>query len=222
MILWDRLSARCPHAGPFIFPPENPLRFPWHILKFLGRDLIWYGKIHTTYHYVDSDTRMLLAWWHPWILEQPVKLFQNIPDTSRDELMTSWHRYILLSTKLCVYQTSLAWSMNQGSNKYHSPVNNFAPTVTKFCVLWEDVSLPHDTKFGNCRGRIVDSRMFSSWSLVHGLSWSGLIKAEPGWPFLRGLHLSPVVSCHGTSWGGALVIIFVSPNYQLNKQSKCR
>ena len=81
---------------------------------------------------------------------------------------------------LCFYQTRSAWSMDQGSNKNHSPVNNFAPTVTKFCVMWEGQALPHDTKFGNCRGRIVDSRMFPSWSLIHGLSWSSLIKAEPG------------------------------------------
>ena len=41
-------------------------------------------------------------------------------------------------------------------------------------------ALPHDTKFRNCTGEIVDSRAFSSWSLIHGSSWSGLIKAEPG------------------------------------------
>ena len=45
--------------------------------------------------------------------------------------------------------------------------------------MWEGLSLPHDTKFGNCRGKIVDSRAFPSWSLIHGLSWSGLINAEP-------------------------------------------
>ena len=70
--------------------------------------------------------------------------------------------------------------MDQGSNKNHSPAYNFAPTVTKFCVMWEGLSLPHDTKFGNCRCKIVDSRAFPSWSLIHGLRWSGLIKAEPG------------------------------------------
>ena len=78
------------------------------------------------------------------------------------------------------YQTRSAWSVDQGSNKNHSPAYNFAPTVTKFCVMWEGLSLPHDTKFGNCRCRIVDSRAFPSWSLIHGLRWSGLIKAEPG------------------------------------------
>ena len=46
--------------------------------------------------------------------------------------------------------------------------------------MWEGLSLPHDTKFGNCRCKIVDSRAFPSWSLIHGLRWSGLIKAEPG------------------------------------------
>ena len=85
-----------------------------------------------------------------------------------------------LTPRLCFYQTGLAWSVDQGSNKNHSPAYNFAPTVTKFCVMWEGLSLPHDTKFGNCRCKIVDSRVFPSWSLIHGLRWSGLIKAEPG------------------------------------------
>ena len=70
--------------------------------------------------------------------------------------------------------------MDQGSNKNHSPAYNFTPTVTKFCVMWEGLSLPHDTKFGNCRCKIVDSRLFHSWSLIHGLRWSGLIKVGPG------------------------------------------
>ena len=70
--------------------------------------------------------------------------------------------------------------MDQGSNKNHSPAYNFTPTVTKVCVMWEGLSLPHDTKFGNCRCKIVDSRSFPSWSLIHGLRWSGLIKVGPG------------------------------------------
>ena len=83
--------------------------------------------------------------------------------------------------------------MDQGSNKNHSPAYNFTPTVTKFCVMWEGLSLPHDTKFGNCRCKIVDSRSFHSWSLIHGLRWSGLIKAEPacqswGYPFHESSH----------------------------------
>ena len=35
------------------------------------------------------------------------------------------------------YQTRSAWSVDQGSNENHSPAYNFAPTVTKFCVMWE-------------------------------------------------------------------------------------
>ena len=70
--------------------------------------------------------------------------------------------------------------MDQGSNKNHSPAYNFTPTVTKFCVMWEGLSLPHDTKLGDCRCKIVDSRLFHSWSLIHGLRWSGLIKVGPG------------------------------------------
>ena len=59
-------------------------------------------------------------------------------------------------------------------------LNNFAPTVTEFCVMWEGQALPRDTKFGNCRGEIVDMGAFPSWSLIHGSSWSGLIKVDPG------------------------------------------
>ena len=106
--------------------------------------------------------------------------------TSRDHFVyVASHRETTLQCHaliawLCFYQTKSAWSVDQGSNKNHSPAYNFAPTVTKFCVMWEGLSLPHDTKFGNCRCTIVDSRAFLSWSLIHGLRWSGLIKAEPG------------------------------------------
>ena len=78
------------------------------------------------------------------------------------------------------YQTRSAWSMDQGSTKERSAVHNFVPTVTKFCVMWEGLSLPHDTKFGNCRGEIGDRRVIFIWSLIHGSSWSGLIKVGPG------------------------------------------
>ena len=78
------------------------------------------------------------------------------------------------------YQTGSAWSMDQGSTKNHSPVNNFAPTVTKLCVMWEGQALPHDTKFRNCRDKIVEGRRVPNWSLTHGSSWSGLIKVGAG------------------------------------------
>ena len=45
--------------------------------------------------------------------------------------------------------------------------------------MWEGQALPHDTKFGNSRCEIVGRRVISIWSLIHGLRWSGLIKAEP-------------------------------------------
>ena len=89
--------------------------------------------------------------------------------------------YVKQTSRPCFYQTRSAWSADQGSNENHSPAYNFEPTVTKFCVMWEEgQALPHHTKFGNCRYKIVDSRAFFSWSLIHGLRWSGLIKAEPG------------------------------------------
>ena len=55
--------------------------------------------------------------------------------------------------------------------------------------MWEGHALPHDTTFRNCRGKNVDSRVFPSWSLIHGSSWSGFIKVKPGhqqdWWWLR-------------------------------------
>ena len=101
--------------------------------------------------------------------------------TKIDPSRCLWIWHARLVPRLCFYQTRSAWSVDQGSNKNHSPAYNFAPTVTKFCVMWEGLSLPHGTKFGNCRCKIVDSRAFPSWSLIHGLRWSGLIKAEPAW-----------------------------------------
>ena len=95
-------------------------------------------------------------------------------------VISIWVTPLALLPWLCFYQTRSAWSRDQGSNKNHSPAYNFAPTVTKFCVMWEGLSLPHDTKFSNCRCKIVDSRSFHSWSLIHGLRWSGLIKVGPG------------------------------------------
>ena len=84
-----------------------------------------------------------------------------------------------MHTRPHFYQTRSAWSMDQGSTKKRSAVHNFVPTVTKFCVMWEGLSLPHDTKFGNCRGETVDRRVIFIWSLIHGSSWSGLIKVGP-------------------------------------------
>ena len=69
--------------------------------------------------------------------------------------------------------------MDQGSTRKRSAVHNFAPTVTKFCAMWEGQALPHDTKFGNSRCKIVGRRVIFIWSLIHGSSWSGLINAEP-------------------------------------------
>ena len=94
----------------------------------------------------------------------------------RTDLTTPWARL----PWLCFYQTRSAWSRDQGSNRKHSAVHNFAPTVTKFCVMWEGQALPHDTKFSNCRCEIVGRRVIFIWSLIPGSSWSGLIKAEPG------------------------------------------
>ena len=100
--------------------------------------------------------------------------------------MPTWRSHVSTVSRLCFYQTRSAWSMDQGSIRKRSAVHNFATTVTKFCVMWEGLSLPHDTKFGNCRGEIVDRRMIFIWSLIHGSGCSGLIKVEP---VCKGTHV---------------------------------
>ena len=111
------------------------------------------------------------------------------PKLSKVETHTSTQdfKFIKMHSWSHFYQTRSAWSVDQGSSDNHSPVNNVALTVTKFCVMWEGQALPPDTKFGNCRGEIVDRGAFPSRSLINGSSWSGLIKVEPGprnstWP----------------------------------------
>ena len=89
--------------------------------------------------------------------------------------------------------------MDQGSTMKRSAVHNFAPTVTKFCVMWEGLSLPHDTKFGNSRCEIVGRRVIFIWSLIHGLRWSGLIKVGPGHrcPTKQSGHITRVIHMMG-------------------------
>ena len=120
-------------------------------------------------------------------------------------------------TRLCFYQTRSAWSMDQGSTRKRSAVHNFDPTVTKFCVMWEGLSLPHDTKFRNCRGEIVDRTMIFIWSLIHGSGWSGFIKAEPGhqppsyWPGLLGIIRASTVrdKCSNHNWHDGNIAQFI-------------
>ena len=85
----------------------------------------------------------------------------SVPGVSYNWMQLAWPHF---------YQTRSVWSKDQGSNENHSPVHNFAPTVTKCCVMWEGQALPQDTKFGNCRDKIVDRRAFLSWSLILGLA----------------------------------------------------
>ena len=64
--------------------------------------------------------------------------------------------------------------MDQGSTWKRSAVHNFAPRFTKFCVMWEGLSLPreglslpHDANIGNSRDEIVDRGwfLFDAWSM---------------------------------------------------------
>ena len=204
-----------------VLPPrsEGPLYFALLILWLL---MTWWRKEpgHLQQWYWPSSLRKCQAILFGWFLQKSVKLFCcfthlflkwwnffkskwyglcNIRKAFACNVGKTTLSVYLIEARPHFYQTRWAWSVDQGSNKNHSPAYNFAPTVTKFCVMWEGLSLPHDTKFGNCRCKIVDSRAFPSWSLIHGLRWSGLIKAEPGDTYMcnwTGSSLVHIMACH--------------------------
>ena len=161
------------HSGNLTIAPM-PAKQPWWIWINTSCEFIMNDCITTTKQSTTKPCAYLLGytvnnWW---------KCIKKA--SQRSSLDKYWCHRATTWTRLCFYQTRSAWSRDQGSNKNLSPAYNFAPTVTKFCVMWEGLSLPHDTKFCNCRCKIVDSKAFPIWSLIHGSSWSGLIKAEPG------------------------------------------
>ena len=69
------------------------------------------------------------------------------------------------------------WIKDQLGNPLLSTILHLQ--LPNFCVMWEGQALLHDTKFGNCRCEVVGRRVIFIWSLIHGSSWCGLIKAEP-------------------------------------------
>ena len=79
---------------------------------------------------------------------------------------------------------------NRISVIHGSRINYETICCPQFCTYSYQI-LCHDTKFGNSRCEIVGRRVIFIWSLIHGLRWSGLIKAEPAyhsieiWAMLR-------------------------------------
>ena len=68
---------------------------------------------------------------------------------------------------------------NRISVIHGSRINYETICCPQFCTYSYQI-LCHDTKFGNSRCEIIGRRVIFIWSLIHGLRWSGLIKAEPG------------------------------------------
>ena len=132
-------------------------------------------------------------WYHFLVLQYCRKQKSSFMENNDYFIPPSQSILWLLMIWLCFYQTRSAWSMDQGSNRKDSAVHNFAPTVTKFCVMWEGQALPHDTKFSNCRCEILGRRVIFISSLIPGSSWSGLIKAEPGDTRSQGIGMHDIV-----------------------------
>ena len=103
---------------------------------------------------------LICTWIKAWLSEQSWGWWFETPSCSL------WRH--------CNDQPRSAGSMAQGSIRKRSAVHNFAPKLRNFCVIWEGLSLPHDTIFGNYMGENVDRRVIFSWSLISDKSgaWS--------------------------------------------------
>ena len=77
---------------------------------------------------------------HVYLIEQHQRQLRNVVQV---------RGYLIFQALLWSKQISLIHGL---STEKQSPLDNFAHTVTKFCDMWEGLSLPHVTKFSNCRG----------------------------------------------------------------------
>ena len=83
-------------------------------------------------------------------------------------------------------------------------------------VIWPFVpyGLAHDpklVKWGSTWARLCGSHIHDDV-----IKWKHFPRY---WPFVRGIHRSPVNSPHKSQWRGALMFSLICPNKQLSKQS---
>ena len=69
------------------------------------------------------------------------------------------------------------WIKDQQNISLLSTVLLKAVMVTRFCFMWEGSHMLQ--YFMTFKGKIIDNRVFASWSLIYGSNWSDLIKAGP-------------------------------------------
>ena len=109
---------------------------------------------------------------------QPQSAFvHNLRDNDRDAqaLCVKYMRALALLIK---WDQLNPWIKDQLGKALLSKI--WPLQLPDFVSMWEGQALPHDTKFGNCRCEAVNWRVIFIRSLIHGSSWSSLIKAEPG------------------------------------------
>ena len=97
-------------------------------------DFIWVFVYPPHYTLVCLDTIIFLVTLYLFWWKTDIFIWNMVRGVAFPMYYTAQSR-ICISPRLCFYQTRSAWSMDQGSNKKHSAVHNFAPTVTNFCVL---------------------------------------------------------------------------------------
>ena len=109
--------------------------------------------------------------------------------TSKHGIKYNWQPYekLLISQSnfpkqslTCFHQTRIHSPMVWWLTENPTTIYNFAPTLTKFYVTWEGLSIPHVIKFCNCRCKIVDSKAFPRSPLIHRSSYANFIQMRPG------------------------------------------
>ena len=97
-------------------------------------------------------------------------------------------------------RSCLAWRKVESATDLAPPLSNQISLIHGSRIKWKSLScqqfrplqLPYFASWGRdkiCRNKIVDSRAFLSWSLIHGSNCSGLIKLGPGWYWYKTIKL---------------------------------
>ena len=180
MFKFPRFSSDTDSTG-FITATFITLCPPLALLLWLLGD---WGVLFMVSERLKLSSESIARWTWPAWLSHPIALW--LFATGRWQ---AWQRYLMGPGPTFIKPDQLdPWIKDQIKITLLAAISPLQ-LPNYFCVMWEGQALPHDTKFRNCRGKIVDSRAFPSWSLIHGSSWSGLIKVGPGFEWTPPLSI---------------------------------
>ena len=112
-------------------------------------------------------------------------LFYIYPYFSTKMLVITIGRNWYMKIRPCFYQNGSPRPMDQGLTWSSQCCIQFCPLqLLKYCEMWEGLSRTFDTKFHNCRGKIIDRGVIVSWSLNQ---WIKVIRFDKVGTMLKAL-----------------------------------